>query len=340
MTFAILRLGVTAILVVLVVRSRAFRDGYDIVRTAMPIWVAVAIAVGAAMIVVSAARWQRLLTVAGVQLSSFDAIRHTFVGTLLATATIGPVSGDALRIYRASRGGRLGPVVGGTFVDRVLGTLGLLAVAAVAALVAPTTPRSATAFVVILLGVGIAACVLAAAVSRSVRAKRVVAVLPKRGRELFRKLHRAFLPYRRAPRALAVACVLSVLVQLLGITTAVLLARSIALDIDALTLAWVYSIVLVVQSVPLTVAGIGTREGAMVYLLSRQGLAPGEALGLSILILFVTVTVAVLGALVDIAPGASRRDRKHASTPLAPASGAVPDKNLSVDGRGPRAGVE
>lgn len=82
---------------------------------------------------------------------------------------------------------------------------------------------------------------------------------------------------------------LALLVHALGITIWVWLARSLDLGLDALTITWVRSVALVVGLVPVTIGGLGVREGVVVYLLTRLGVTGADALALSLLAFAVTV---------------------------------------------------
>ena len=53
--------------------------------------------------------------------------------------------------------------------------------------------------------------------------------------------------------------------------------------------------VLIVSMVPLTPSGIGVQEGAFYYFLRKLGAAPGEALGVGIILRAKTLLIAVVG---------------------------------------------
>jgi uncharacterized membrane protein YbhN (UPF0104 family) len=106
----------------------------------------------------------------------------------------------------------------------------------------------------------------------------------------------------RAPDAATALSVigLSVALHAAGIVGWWILARAIGLEIDAASIAWVRSAAFVVTLIPLTVSGLGLREGAVVYLLSGLGVAPVDALSLSLLAFATTVVaVGMLGGVVE-----------------------------------------
>lgn len=99
---------------------------------------------------------------------------------------------------------------------------------------------------------------------------------------------------------LTTGVVLSLATHLLGVTVWVWLAWSVGLQVDALTIAWVRSVALVVGLLPVTIGGLGLREGTVVYLLTRLGLDGVDALLLSLMAFAVTVlAMGVLGGLAE-----------------------------------------
>lgn len=92
------------------------------------------------------------------------------------------------------------------------------------------------------------------------------------------------------------AGLLSVAVHGLGIFAWWILARAIGLDLGLLEIAWVRSASQIVGLLPVTVGGLGLREGTTVLLLALFHVAAADALALSLLAFLVTVLgVGVVG---------------------------------------------
>lgn len=102
------------------------------------------------------------------------------------------------------------------------------------------------------------------------------------------------------PGRLLLAAALSLALHGVGILIWLVLARGLGLEVSVLALAWVRSAAMVVGLIPLTVAGLGLREGAVVYLMSLFGVSGAESLPLSLLAFAVTVlAVGILGGAVE-----------------------------------------
>lgn len=112
--------------------------------------------------------------------------------------------------------------------------------------------------------------------------------------------HREHGPTGSGKRVMWQCTALTLLLHALGILIWWWLAKSIDLELDVLTIAWVRSAALVVGLVPLTVAGLGLREGAVVYLLTSLGISGADALSLSLLAFAVTVlSMGVIGGIAE-----------------------------------------
>jgi glycosyltransferase 2 family protein len=72
------------------------------------------------------------------------------------------------------------------------------------------------------------------------------------------------------------------------------------ISIGYIQLLWVVAAVSLVQSLPISIAGVGVREGAYVYLLGLQGVAEPIALALSLLIFGTQILLALMGGLLQL----------------------------------------
>jgi hypothetical protein len=72
-------------------------------------------------------------------------------------------------------------------------------------------------------------------------------------------------------------------------------ARALAIDISFTALLALYPAVLVTQVLPIGIAGLGLREGALVYFLAPLGVSHEEAVALGLLLFFLNLLVSVLG---------------------------------------------
>jgi glycosyltransferase 2 family protein len=93
---------------------------------------------------------------------------------------------------------------------------------------------------------------------------------------------------------------LGILTHLLGVVAYGLVASALSLDLSLATIAWTRSAAVLVAILPISIAGLGVREGAMVVLLAPFGIAAADALTYSLLAFATTVlAVGLLGGLLE-----------------------------------------
>jgi uncharacterized membrane protein YbhN (UPF0104 family) len=109
--------------------------------------------------------------------------------------------------------------------------------------------------------------------------------------------------YGRNPRLLLGVAPLVLLVGLMRVGFDYLAARAIGLQIPAVDFFVFAAAIGLVLTIPLTVAGLGVREGSYVYLFSLVGVAGADALTLALVSFSFTVAVALAGAGVYAACG-------------------------------------
>jgi hypothetical protein len=122
-------------------------------------------------------------------------------------------------------------------------------------------------------------------------------VVPEKLKELLTAInyfHRVSLKF------LAYLVLVSLLVHFLGTVIYYLLAISLGIDISFLTMGWIRSVVTLVLMVPISISGLGVREGLLLWFLEPYRTTGGDTLALSFLVFSVTVLfVGVLGGFLE-----------------------------------------
>jgi uncharacterized membrane protein YbhN (UPF0104 family) len=106
--------------------------------------------------------------------------------------------------------------------------------------------------------------------------------------------------YRRMPRRrLAAVFAISTLENLAGLAGLLLLAASLEIEIAWITLGWIRSVVQAVTNLPLSISGLGVREGGMIVLLEPYGVSGAKAVALSFLMLARSLLLGAVGGLLE-----------------------------------------
>lgn len=237
-----------------------------------PAWTLGALAFLGAQLVLAGLRWSWIHAALGQRLGPRDAVELAFVGQFFNQTLPSAIGGDAVRAVLAARRGLTGgQAASGVILDRGLALIVLIALMAVAA---PILPAREAAWLA-----GLALASLAALALGTFAAERLRRFAPDgRAVEWAYGVADGLRAILARPRLLAA----SVLVHLGVIATFWALAR--ALDIPAgfaLCLAAVPPVVLL-STLPISLAGWGVREGAAVFVFGLGGVAPGDALALSV----------------------------------------------------------
>jgi uncharacterized membrane protein YbhN (UPF0104 family) len=111
-------------------------------------------------------------------------------------------------------------------------------------------------------------------------------------------------------RAIVTAVFLGVVFQLGLVLSGWLTALAVGVRVSPIVLGWMHLAIAVAALVPITVAGIGVREGAAIALLSLYGVQTRDAAAISVVLLALELVLAGAGRVLDLVveepvPGAS-----------------------------------
>jgi uncharacterized protein (TIRG00374 family) len=100
---------------------------------------------------------------------------------------------------------------------------------------------------------------------------------------------------------LVAVCVLSFFAHLLGILTYYLIIQAMGIDLSFVTIAWIRSGIIIVTMIPVSISGLGLREGTAYFLMNSYGITAKESVAFSLLIFSTTVLIpGLLGGLWEI----------------------------------------
>ena len=278
-----LRVLVSALLLGVVLAYADVDEVADALRDGDWSWFAAGVALMGLVAVVGGIRWQLLLRDAEVEVSSVRAVRA--VGASLFLNNVLPTSfgGDAARAWLVGReSGRLLRSAAATVVDKatVLGCLFLLAWLALA-LDSAEVP-SALVGVLIWVTIGLAAGVVVAALTAA-GVRPIVRRLPERLAAMIRETWATLRVWARSGRLMGWLLALGLLYQGLAVLALVCVAKTIGVDLSFALAAVTAAIVVVVLLIPVSIGGLGVREGGFVLLLGEAGIGGADATVISLL---------------------------------------------------------
>lgn len=256
--------------------------------------VALAVALTFANLVIAGFRWRILLAAYGAQGAPSVAFlaRAQLVGHFYNTFVPGNVTGDVLRAH-ATRGAFEGPL--GSYMvvaqERFFGLAGLFTLGALGLLLRPLP--------------GVVRADLLAALALATAT--LVALFPLVGRSLGRRLpgrlgrFAANVPVPARPALLGVVLLLAVVTHTVVALTGHVLIDAIAPEVAVHESIVLVPLAMIAVYVPFSVAGLGVREAAFVFLFAKVGVRAADATAASLSFLAVYAIVAAAGGLVHLA---------------------------------------
>jgi len=220
--------------------------------------------------VLSSTRWRMLMT------DRFP-LRKLFslymIGAFFSTFLPGLIGGDAIRAYYLNKdAGKISSTLASVFMDRYVGFVSLMAIGIAA------FPFSLGSFAgspyTWLMPVIFVSFVVASILFFSLQ-------LGKRFR-IMTDFYDYFSLLRERKGTIASAFALSVIIQFMNFIMVIMLAWRMGLPVSLLQLAVFLPIVVTISSLPISISGLGVREGAFVILLGLINIRPEAATSLSL----------------------------------------------------------
>jgi uncharacterized protein (TIRG00374 family) len=266
-------------------------------------WLAVAVALQFLGPAIISLRWRGLLAAKGVTPGWPYLYASTLVSGFFRQFMPTIVGGDVIRGYDAWRAGAApGLALMSLVLDRLLG---LLALALLAAVGIAFSDEIAARLPAIGVWVALAAVAVTAAIVQivrplplSVRLWRAAAGrAPAAIRGKLGRIAAALGSYRDAQGALARGFALSVVLQVNVVTFYWALAQALGLPVDYASFFVIVPIAIFVMMLPISINGIGVREGIFIFLLAQWGVDSAHAIALAWLEYGIFLAFGLLGGL-------------------------------------------
>jgi glycosyltransferase 2 family protein len=304
------------------------RDVLSALRSADPWLIAAGVALVLLTHFLAAVRMHLLTAHQGLTLTIFDIFRITSAVFFYRLGLPGGMGGGLIRWYKLSRQDRKPLETFNVMMyDRTVGALAIIGIGVFFLVVDwpfGTHPLAWAGAGVLGLGLLSQAFVYALAFGgrlSQVLGPRLLALLPAAVGPKLRRLTESADRFAGFGRALHLKVwAWSVATRLLGVSLFYLFALALDVRLSFATICWVRTVVYVLILVPVTVSGLGVREGAFLLLLTPYGVRPEQSLAFSMLSLGSMLLLAGLGGcfeLADLARGRRNgpKDGLHESVP-------------------------
>jgi uncharacterized protein (TIRG00374 family) len=278
-------------------------------------------------------QWGMLLRSQRVQIPFYRVASFYFVGLFFNNFLPANIGGDIVRIYDASKYCKdTSAVFIATFMDRVIGLLAISFLAVVASAFSLGDFKIFLLYLTVVLGFLGSLVVVLSILNRRILAvfekpfKRVKTLdIGRRITKLFDELH----SFRdRIPLLIAVLS-LAIGIQILRVFVHYLVARSLGITLSPAYFFLFVPVLAALSALPVSINGLGVREGAGVVLFGLVGVLARDAFSIEFLTYLVGVAISLSGGVIFLARAPLELLRRRA----APAGVSPPSVADGSDGR-------
>jgi uncharacterized protein (TIRG00374 family) len=311
-SIAALKIIVTIILLYLFIRRTDF-SGVVAALSHLSSGVIVALALLNLLgVFISAFKWWLLLPEAKFEGLATACFASYYIGLLLP----GQFAQEAAKAYYLSLGPspRMHRIAASIVIDKIIGIIGILVVGCIG--LAASQARLPQSLTWLFVTSGLLAIILLFSLRVPWLYSRVGRYLSGLGTWLPRqerifsgsgKVIEAWHTYSKNLPLLAGNVFLAIISQAVGVLMFYLLSRGLGLPIGLLDWAWIVGALTLALFLPLTIGGLGVREGTLIGLLGMYGCDKEAAIALSFVAFSFVLMLAIIGAVLSFTMKASRK---------------------------------
>lgn len=237
---------------------------------------------------IASIRWIRVLNDTHVRISFKEALYGYLLGAFYSIFLPGVIGGDAIRIGVCKQKAKcpLSAAISSVLVERSLGVLALLCFILFSCLIFPASFSTLTFFKQNPFLRFSAVPIIVLFISVVLGSRVILKWIPKSGGQgisvFFSSGVSAIAGLKW--KTLGIAFCLSALFQSTDILGTFLLSKSIGINVSVIVLYGIVPVVYLITVLPISLGGIGVREGAFVVILSQFGVMTSDAVTLSFLV--------------------------------------------------------
>lgn len=261
------------------------------------LWLGGAFAVAMGGIVLSAWRWQRVLIVFDREVRLRTLVGHYFSGQFVGNVLPSTIGGDVVRVTRLTKTiGDAPTAFGSVALERLTGFIALPLLSLIGFAIDPGLLGARRSWIA-LLASGITIVALVVILYLAAHPRLAGRYRHDEGWTRFiGAVHVGVERMRREPRRAAAALGTAMLYQASLVVTMWCVAHALGAPVPSGALLAYIPAVAMAQVLPLSLAGLGVREGMLALLLTPLGVSTGQAVGMGLLWYLIMLVVSMFGA--------------------------------------------
>lgn len=248
---------------------------------------------------VVAVRWYFIVRTANEPADIFQLITINFVGSFFSMFLPTAAGGDMARMYESSRRGMAGTkAVSTVLLDRVIGLISLVLIS-IAALLVGFRYTGELSLVYLVIGLAFTFGIVWRLFFNPALIRRFEGVfrlpLLARAEPSAKKLYQSLYELQLQPGLLLSTVSVSILAQVIEISSAIFLARALGVDSQGFYFFIFLPLIWLVTMIPISLNGLGVRESAFAFFFGQVGVVSTAAVSLSLLVYACRLLAGLLG---------------------------------------------
>lgn len=265
------------------------------------LWISGAVVVAGVAIVLSAVRWQQMLHALELPTELAPLLSHSLAALFVSNFLPTTVGGDVLRATRLSAQNRHRKVSAASVIlERLTGFVGLPLITLAGLLLNPDLLRlGAVTNLALAVSLGtllVVMMLLVVAANLSLGARLGARLGSRRWLSLAVTVHVGLVRLKRHPALAVTVMVAALAYQLTIVLVTWMAAHALGISVGWTAMMALVPVVAIAQALPLSIGGLGLREGSLVLVLGPLGVAASSAVALGLLMYAINMGISLLGA--------------------------------------------
>ncbi len=243
--------------------------------------------------VIAGLRWSSLARPIGFSFPHSFFVWRFFEGMFFSLCLPSSIGGDFIKAYRLADSTSRRLLAGCTVLaDRLTGLTGLSVLGGAALL---SVRWSLNELATLAVGGGLLFFAITSLWFGIRSLDRIISIMP--APHAVREFISQFLPYQKRPQLLPTAVVWSLLIQLGNAIGVLMIAHGLGVTLPLSVWCAVVPLVMLAMVIPVSINGVGVREGGMAMLLAPQGVPSEQAVAIALLWFLSTLVSGLIGGI-------------------------------------------
>lgn len=251
--------------------------------------------------IISTYRWSLFLPKAGIEIPFFKLVSLFYVGMFFNIFLPTAIGGDVVKTYYLYKfSGKGGNSLASVFLDRFTGFFAMVIIASVSLIFGYGYVKGTYVplFIVILSSMFFLSSLVLWNKALHNWMLAIISRIKLFGiNEKIESLYQSVMLYKGEPRVLLKAFGISFVIQLMSMTMFYLISKGIGMTVPIGYFFLFVPIAISISMIPISLSGLGLREGAFVYLFTKVGATDAQALSVSLVAFLVMVILGLIGGI-------------------------------------------